>query len=444
MANTLYKKSILPIVGSNKMWQMNYIIQIFPILLIQLYLSFAFLLFAFGPWPWPINNHWELYTFLIFAQLALLMGYLKALKNKPAIYIGKWSWEKLFKIGFLLNIFWIIPNLNNRLKLENFDPFVLLSMFQLGLSDPGAAYKIRQGEEIVGGSPIVILTILAAPFLQLLVPIGITYWHKLNWKRKALFVVFILIDLSSWIAAGTNQGIAELMLIIPFFIIAGSPMIINRIFSRRNLFLVVFSVVFLISFVSFFSKGMEGRLGKKIPLINVGAGISANESNVIFNLFDDQRGIIMLCSYLTQGYYGLSLSLEQPFVWCYGFGHTYYLTRWYKKIDPSINIDMLNYPGRVETQTGWSATLRYVSIYPWLASDVTFFGAIIVMFLLGYLFSKVWQDILWCKNPIALALSGILFLILMYIPLNNRLGFATTGIAFWVLFIWWARTRREI
>jgi hypothetical protein len=444
MAIVVQRVNVFPVKALDKTWQQNWGPRIFPMFLIQIYLTFTVLLFAFGPWPWPVFNPVKLYSFLILAQIALLIGYVKGFSNRPTLYIGRWSWQKLFKIGFWLNVLWIIPNINNRLKLESFDPYTSISMFKLGLLNPGAAYKIRQSEDIIGGSPIAILTVVIAPLLQLLVPIGITYWRQLSLTKKSIFVAFIFIDLSSWIAAGTNQGIAEIILVLPFFIISASPMVIQRIWARRNLLIIASSIIFVIAFVSFFSKGMEGRLGNKMPLFNVGAGINADKSNFMFEMWEGKEGIIMLSSYLTQGYYGLALSLEQPFHWCYGLGHSYYLPKWFKKFIPSSDLDMHNYPGMINTYDGWSDSLRFDSIYPWLASDVTFPGTIIVMFLFGYLLSKLWQDILWCKNPIALALSGILVLLLFYIPLNNRLGYSTTGIAFWVLLIWWRRTRRII
>jgi hypothetical protein len=119
------------------------------------------------------------------------------------------------------------------------------------------------------------------------------------------------------------------------------------------------------------------------------------------------------------------------------------LPSWFKKIDPEADIALLSYPGRVDVDNGWSYFHRWHSIYPWLASDVTFPGTLLLMFFIGGLFAKIWQDILWCKNPIATSLFGVLLIMLFYVPANNQiLGFPASAAAFWVLLIWWVRTRR--
>src|ERR1039458_8038690 len=63
--------------------KMNKRLPIFPIIFFQIYLATSVLTFAFGPWQWPVSNPWQLYSFLILAQVALLAGYLKAIKKQP-------------------------------------------------------------------------------------------------------------------------------------------------------------------------------------------------------------------------------------------------------------------------------------------------------------------------------------------------------------------------
>src|SRR5664280_906200 len=58
-------------------------ISLYPMIFFQIYLATSVLTFAFGPWPWPVTDSWQLYLFLILAQTALLAGYLKAIRKQP-------------------------------------------------------------------------------------------------------------------------------------------------------------------------------------------------------------------------------------------------------------------------------------------------------------------------------------------------------------------------
>src|ERR1035438_7911187 len=73
----------LQIVQPRSTAKINKRIALFPIIFFQAYLATSVLTFAFGPWHWPVSNPWQLYSFLILAQVALLAGYLTAIKKQP-------------------------------------------------------------------------------------------------------------------------------------------------------------------------------------------------------------------------------------------------------------------------------------------------------------------------------------------------------------------------
>ena len=102
----------------------------------------------------------------------------------------------------------------------------------------------------------------------------------------------------------------------------------------------------------------------------------------------------------------------------------------------------LPYPVRIE-KYGWDAQALWSSIYPWIASDVSFPGTILVVFLIGRLFAQSWLDTLRRENPFGIVMFSQLLIMLFYFPANNQLLQSGEGFtAFWVtLFIWW-RTRR--
>jgi hypothetical protein len=364
-------------------------------------------------------------------------------------YTGRWTWERLFSASLVLNCLWIVPNFMNRMGLTTMNFAEISSNIRLGLSDPGLAYLKRQAlEGLIETRPsVTYLTILASPFLQLFLPLGITHWrHLLLWQR-ILLLLWAIADIFTWIASGTNKGIADLLFLVPFFIVSGTPAVIQQFRRGRLIIWSCMAIAGFYGFLTFFSSGMSGRPGSASKTMSdYSIGLAVDESNFVLRaLPGDMRGAAAsLSTYLTQGYYGLSLCLEEPFIWTYGIGHSYYLPSWYKRIDPDSDVAALSYPGRPRVDRIWPYFHRWHSIYPWLASDVTFPGALLVMFFVGRLFSKVWLDILWCKNPIAICLFASLLIMLFYIPANNQvLGFPTSAAAFWYLLIWWWRTRQR-
>jgi hypothetical protein len=427
------------------------IIRLFPMLCVQAYLTFTVVLFAIGPWPWPVCNPFTLYTYLILAQLAMWFGYTLYHSHKCTIYAGRLNWERLFNVSLVLNILWIIPNFMCRTGVSFFDVSGIVSHIRLGLSDPGAAYTTQIA--LVRGMDyslriITYATILISPLLYLLLPIGITYWTLLSPWKRALLIFWAVADVFGWVASGTNTGLANFLFLVPIFLIVRKPDIIAKFKLVRVLIILCITILGFYAFLAFFSLGMQTRSGSpSLTGSDSSIGIRYNDSNFVLSAVPKSMrgGVASFCSYLTQGYYGLSLCLNEPFTWSYGLGHSYYLTSWYKKIDPNADIYLLSYPGRVSVFNNWDYFGRWHSIYSWIASDVTFPGTIVVMFLLARLFAKVWLDILWCRNPIATALLAILVTIFVYVPANNPVfGGAPSSAAFWILLVWWLKTRRTL
>src|ERR1039458_7718237 len=63
--------------------KVNKRIALVPIIFFQIYLSVSVLVFAFGPWDWPVSNPLQLYGFLILAQVSLFAGYRSAINKRP-------------------------------------------------------------------------------------------------------------------------------------------------------------------------------------------------------------------------------------------------------------------------------------------------------------------------------------------------------------------------
>jgi hypothetical protein len=149
-------------------------------------------------------------------------------------------------------------------------------------------------------------------------------------------------------------------------------------------------------------------------------------------------------SYLTQGYYALYLSLREPFVPMYGVGNSFFLTQQAVKISGHKEIAGMSYPSRIQ-KYGWDALGRWSSIYPWIASDVSFPGAIVVVFLIGRFFAIAWFDALSSRNPFAYGMVALFAIMLFYFPANNQTSqFGEGFTAFWGILTAWLLTRNGL
>ena len=109
--------------------------------------------------------------------------------------------------------------------------------------------------------------------------------------------------------------------------------------------------------------------------------------------------------YLTHGYFAVYLSLQHPFVPCYGVGNSMFLQRQVARITGDETILRCAYPVRIH-ESGLYATRYWTTVYPWIASDVTFPGTVLVLAAIGWLSGLVWMDVLGGRNPSRSRFSG--------------------------------------
>jgi hypothetical protein len=149
-----------------------------------------------------------------------------------------------------------------------------------------------------------------------------------------------------------------------------------------------------------------------------------------------------LAAYLTQGYFAVYLSLHEPFVPCYGVGHSVFLQRQVSRVTGNPRFLDCAYPLRIQS-SGWRATGFWATIYPWIASDVTFPGTVLAVLLIGWLAGRVWLDVLGGENVPAVAMLGQILLLLYYFPAHNKVMHSGEGVfAFSVLLAVWVVSRQ--
>lgn len=415
------------------------VVRLFPIVFFIGYLTFTVILFAVGPWDWPILDGSKLYIFLGLAHVALFLGYYTAAFRKPCGYSRQFSVYKVIRWTIVVNLILLFPTV--AFRTGSFTPDIAAA-----LANPGAAYTNSLTTRDANTPVIEYIRLCVGPFIALFLPVVIFYWRFIRPFARTLAMVVLFGTVALFIAMGTNKAIADTVLLLPWLVFAAHCAGIIRLSARKWILGGLAALVSFALFLSFFSLTMSTRTGASpfygyFPAI----GMRADPNNFLIKDASPpvKIGVLGLDSYMTQGYYALYLSLEEPFVPMFGVGNSFFLTHQAVRITNDPEIERLSYPARIEKH-GWNAFGLWSSIYPWIASDVSFPGTILVVFLIGRLFALSWLDTLDGTNPFAVAVFAQFVIMLFYFPANNQIlqsGEGFTGLV--GTFCLWLFTRKR-
>lgn len=412
---------------------------------IQTYLLVTELLFIFGPWQWDIKNKFQLISFLFGVHFVIFLGYYtfksKYLQLQNFLSNMKDQNDYIFyiKIIIIINILFCIPTSLSRT--DSFIPDIFA-----GLADLGRAYNSNY-ENNLYGNPYAFVEYFRIIFSPLIIGINAIiafYWLKMTRLLKYLSAIIILFNLAIYVAIGTNKGIADVALIIPFFIhlrnLSFSDQY-NILVNRTNIFGLMFFALFLI----FFGVTQSLRAG------NVGIDGVFNTGTYLIYADPDAtpawlgRDVLIiyqsLTRYLTSGYQALVYSFEVDNLPTFGISNSMFAI---ENIDKLFSTDYFyrnSYPTIIETQFGWSNYYLWHTAYVWFASDFGYIGTYVLVGFFSYTLFKSIMIISTRQSIIHIILCQQLIILFLYLPANNQVfqngeGFIGTIIIFIAAFIW--------
>lgn len=243
--------------------------------------------------------------------------------------------------------------------------------------------------------------------------------------RCSVITVFILSILTNTISIGNQKSLGDIVIYIMIICIIKmldlSPIkrkkIITRVIWLGTLFSVCLSIIQYQRLVS------DGT-----TIFNINERFtwrsSYNFEHIFFRIFGYKFGFGLaqfITGYLSGGYYGLSLCLQLPFVWTYGVGSSYSFMVYLDRFFGISSILDCTYLMRMERLTGWHGLVAWNTIFPWLASDLTFVGAIFIFIPIAYVYAVCWKEIVRYRNPVSILMFSMLTMGLIFIPANNQL-----------------------
>lgn len=425
-----------------------------PIIFFGSYTVLSFLLFGVGPLSTQINNWLALISFLTAVVIAFCGGF---------VFVWRWlaraDWQgtedppntyrrdRWLIIGGI--VWYLVYSILSILSFGVTSPAALIE----AILDPRGSYYDKF-EAIVDG-PIWILPFqvlnLTGALHFLLVPLAVYHWHRLTWRMKTAAIIAVTAYLAFFLAVGTQKGIADTLIALVVVMVAvGAARFDLRVLLKRFRWVVlgVVAAGLGLVLVILFSLGTRTDNTSTAFQNDAMARLLEQLSPVLGpNL---ARGLLVASLYFSQGYLGLSYSMRLPFEWTGGLGalpaFSSYLPQYFGIPDPRYN----TYPYRVAESFDWSATGKWSTVYPWLASDLSFPGVVVLMLLLGAALALIWRHYLVGRSSIALALLVVVAFFAFYSPANNQLfiqrysaiGVTTIVLGYAIGLVWHWRRRR--
>lgn len=406
-----------------------------PIKVLFIYIISTMLISFWGPMEYYNYEKFPVFIYISLFLFFLLAGYFLANRYKLVL------WKSSNKFQLTNNII-----IKNKIKILKFLSIVIfiafLSIFfefiNILINNPSLLVPqnmasnylaVRESFADNGSYSFVMLFRFSTGFFRnISIILGFYYWNAISKKAKVFFVLFlVLLIIVNMVAYGTQKFLGDII-IYAIIVLAIKRLDVKKVNrkSKRKIIVIVFLLLFIMVILFSYVQSQRYEL-IGVTVFNFGeksALQSFNTDHIIFKIFGYKFGLgfaILLTGYLSAGYYGLALCLQLPFEWTYGIGNSYVLSKFGTILLGIPNVYEKTYLNRMMLEFGRDGLKSWNTIFPWLASDFTFVGALILFLFVGYVWQTAWLEILHYRNPVSIVLFATISLGFIFIPANNQL-----------------------
>lgn len=417
-----------------------------PLLAVNVYVVFGMLVSFFGPLQYANYDKESVLVFITALLFVFSLAYFLGARTRV---LRSTVWSKRRKDSFVEMVFRISLTVSIVFLSYEFLNGLLVKGLSFSLADVGSAY-INSYDGHIRNSGSYSLNFLFLSISAL--PIFITQvWSVLFFDtfsrrtRMLVLYVFAIILIIYTLGGGKQKQLGDILIIVSvvYFIKCAYEGTINFSSLAKVVAFIGLGVYSLLYILSNRYQNIDVDLNvlneRLHPLI------SYQSNNAIENIFGEAGAfpLVMLSSYIGQGYYGLSLALEQPFTWTYFGGSSYSISVILNRVFGTDFLVEKSYPYLVGASTGWSED-KWHTVFAWLASDLTFPGTILFCGVVGFFFARTCKEAIYYRNPFSVLLLTLLSIGFFYIPANNQLmhspgGLWTLG---WILILYARFARR--
>lgn len=426
-----------------------------PLTLVLAYLVATFTLFLVWPVSWPIYHFGDWIRLIAYVALCLTVVGVAAASGSAGdtrVTAPLPTLTGLLIAGAVVAALLLIPT---SYAYTGRPPWEALD----SLRDQGGAYRRLQTQLLATTgqrNAVVALRAFTAPLTYLVLPLGVTRWTTIGWTGRAAVVVTVLCSIVFSIMRGTDKEIADLFVVgvAAAFVSYGRSRALGQQgfqLVRRYWSWALVALVFLTFAQGLFIERKDQRLGGYVNR----SVVCANNSGICADLqspwiawmplpqrFGATLFILSTCS----GYYGLELALEKPFDPAFGVGHSPAALSVYEAVtgDPSLHQRTYTYRNGADR---WSEEYYWSTLMTWLANDVGFAGAVLVLGLIAWLWGLWWREAAAGMSDPAAVLFCLATTMMVYLPANNQVLASYDGYVIFTVWIgvWlWHRRGRAL
>ena len=402
-----------------------------------IYILGTYSIYLFSPYNFSLSNnidYFKLTFFVISYALALYFGatsvIIKTVSNEKTVlrmtnyYLTAFNFFLI--ISFILVIAQIIEGITK-------------SGFNLTANIGETYLKAGDLKRISNVSRIKQISTFVSPMYYFAIVYGFFIYSKLHIRAKYVFGLFILsILFYNIFILGIQKKAGDILILfsIMYFLKGLQYKQLDVVKKKIILGVGIFVLFFYISSLSrSIAIGSEEVYKTRQYEIE--------KDNLLFNTIGPKIGkpLLTLAFYVSHGYHGLGLSMNEPFVWTCFYGNSRgisdYLNRYL-----GLEYQFENsYPVRMENSTGWPSQRLWPTAFAYFASDLSFIGVTLFMYIIGRFFTITLREAYYFSNPLSILMLGWLTIMIIYLPANNQvlqnhqsaIGFISSTIL-WLLF----------
>jgi hypothetical protein len=266
------------------------------------------------------------------------------------------------------------------------------------------------------------LDIIFTPISIIAITNTIFCHNKLKkWYRYPVYFM-ILILIASSIGSVTRAGIIELFIIsFAAFILS----IYKKYFIVEFRHKVIIFFFFICVFAGFFS--YSNLITSKRNVVHNVNGITLEPPKEDYFLYkivpNNLQPLLNSTSfYISHSYSRLNRAMDMPFLGLgFGLSNSYFVMDNIEQLTGWSKLKEISYGLRLDKEDGLGYGNFWSTFYTWIASDFTFPGTILIILLIGYIFSLALKDTLNTLNPLSVASFCTLFFFIFSFAFNNPL-----------------------
>lgn len=422
-----------------------------PLVYFVSYILFTMSVSFFGPMIFVDYDKISIFIFISLFLIIFSFGYFKGV-NKRIQTINRRADARQYTDRLLLiRSVKVCIITSAGIMLALFIRALLAGNIHLTFAGIGANYTNYYIDRRAGGGDLIFdLLFLFSGFLRLVATVfGIYYFNRFSRSFKILIISNLVLTIVVFtVSMGNQKSLGDLVVYLLVLLFVKTLDMSSS--QRRKTYFALISVGVLfccfISIVQYQRLLASGTDSTNLSM-RLNELVSYDWDHVFFKIFGEKFGLglaTFLTGYLSAGYYGLSLCLKLPFVWTYGVGSSFSLMVVLERFFGVTSQLDRTYLLRMEYATGRNGLASWNTIFPWLASDITFVGSLLIFFPFAYVYAVCWKEIVKYRNPLSLLMFSMLSMGLVFIPANNQLmhgfdGFLTTVL---VSLIWLLKHKR--